>query len=246
MKCGICNRSTTDKSCRNCLATMRTKLSDLPELQWEASFFLSPGRTNSGMVSAERSIGINVSALDFHVATDLLRVLHSWEVLIRAGRRLTPPALVPKEWNIEAEVEATCNFHITHLSWSMSQEWVYEFVTEVFELHAKGMSAAKRFVQQARRIPCPTDDCKRFVVIDVENLIEEVSCFGCKQRWTVLRLIALAMSNPSRQFFLDVEAISLWLRITEREVYRIIKKSEIEKRGKLYDLNQIIKVRAAS
>jgi hypothetical protein len=108
------------------------------------------------------------------------------------------------------------------------------------------MSAAKRFVQQARRIPCPTDDCKRFVVIDVENLIEEVSCFGCKQRWTVLRLIALAMSNPSRQFFLDVEAISLWLRITEREVYRIIKKNEINKRGSLYDLNQIIKVRAAS
>jgi hypothetical protein len=225
---------------------MKTKLTDLPELQWEASFFLVPGRTNSGMVSAERSIGINVSALDFHVATDLLRVLHSWEVLIRAGRRLTPPALVPREANIEAEVQTTCDFHITHLSWSFQQDWVFEFVTEVFELHARGMSAAKRFVQKARRIPCPTDDCKRFVVIDVENLGEEVSCFGCKQKWSVFRLIALALSNPSRQFFLDVEAISMWLRITEREVYRIIKNASIERRGKLYDLNQIVKVRQAS
>jgi hypothetical protein len=51
------------------------------------------------------------------------------------------------------------------------------------------------------------------------------------------------MSNPKKKFFLDVEAISLWLGITEREVYRTIKKNEIDKRGNLYDLSQIIKVR---
>lgn len=246
MKCAICSKESQGEYCSKCYAVLKVKLNDLPKLQQESSAFLVPGRTNSGMVSAERSIGINVSALDFHVATDLLRVLHSWEVLIRAGRQLTPPALVKKEANIEAEVIATCTFHVTHLAYSITQDWAFEFASEVLELHAKGTSAAKRFVQQARRIPCPTDNCKRFVVIDVENLTEEVSCFECKQSWSVLRLIALAMSNPNRQFFLDTEAISLWIGIGEREVYRIIKANNIERRGKLYDLNQIVKVRAAS
>ena len=82
------------------------------------------------------------------------------------------------------------------------------------------------------------------MIIDVENLSEEVSCFECKQRWTVLRLVALAMTNPNRKFYLDVEAISLWLRITEREVYRTIRRHKIEKRGSLYDLSQVIKARA--
>ena len=142
----------------------------------------------------------------------------------------------------DLEVEATCQFHITHLDWIIHQDWAKDFAGEVKELHSKGMAAAKRFKEQPRRIPCPTDDCKRFVVIDVENLSDEVSCFGCKQSWTVARLVKLAMSNPNRKFFLDVEAISLWLKISQREIYRIVKRHDIEKRGSLYNFGDILKV----
>ena len=241
MQCAICNRHSKDKAaCIRCLARVRAALAELPELHWQAGFFLQPGRTGSGIVSAERSIGINVNALDFVMANDLLTILHSWEKVIREDRRLTPPALVPREPTIEAEVQATCDFHLTHLEWSMSQVWALEFVGDVLGLHAKGRAAAKQFKEQVRRIPCPTDDCKKFVVIDVENLNTDVTCFGCKQSWTVLRLVALAMSNPNRKFFLDVEAIALWLQMTQREIYRIIKKFNIERRGKMYDLSAII------
>lgn len=241
MQCVICNRHSKDKTaCIRCLARVRAALSELPDLHWQAGFFLQPGRTGSGIVSAERSIGINVNALDFVMANDLLSILHSWEKVIREDRQLTPPALVPREPTIEAEVQATCDFHMTHLEWSMSQVWALEFVGEVLGLHAKGRAAAKQFKEQVRRIPCPTDDCKKFVVIDVENLNTDVTCFGCKQSWTVLRLVALAMSNPNRKFFLDVEAIALWLQMTQREIYRIIKKFNIERRGKMYDLSAII------
>ena len=241
MQCAICNRQSKDKAaCIRCLARVRAALAELPELHWQAGFFLQPGRTGSGIVSAERSIGINVNALDFVMANDLLTILHSWEKVIREDRRLTPPALVPREPTIEAEVQVTCDFHLTHLEWSMSQVWALEFVGEVLGLHAKGRAAAKQFKEQVRRIPCPTDDCKKFVVIDVENLNTDVTCFGCKQSWTVLRLVALAMSNPNRKFFLDVEAIALWLQMTQREIYRIIKKFNIERRGKMYDLSAII------
>jgi hypothetical protein len=72
---------------------------------------------------------------------------------------------------------------------------------------------------------------------------QDVSCFECKQSWSVLRLVALAMSNKNRRFFLDIEAIAAWLQMTQREVYRLIKKFDIEKRGSTYDLQALMKVR---
>jgi len=244
MTCQVCSRTTErEGACRICFMKVKSSLTELPDLHFESQMFITPGRSGSGKASAERSIGVNVSALDFSMATDLLRTLHSWEVIIRTDRRLTPPALVPKEPTIDAEVQATVDFHCTHLDWSLTQDWAVEFAGEVYGLHAKGRSAAKRFTEQARRIPCPTDDCKRFVVIDVENLMDDVTCFSCKQSWTVLRLIALAMSNPNRKFYLDVEAIAAWMGTTERTVYNLIKANKVERRGSLYDLSAIIKAR---
>lgn len=205
-----------------------------------ASDHIAPGRSGSGAASVERSIGVNVNALDYSMAIELLGILHSWEAEIRAARQLTPPALLKKEATTEIEVKATCDFHLAHLDWTMKQDWAIDFHNEVKELHAKGMAAAKQFVEQPRRIPCPTDDCHKFVVIDAENLMSDVTCFGCKQSWTVLRLVALAMSNPSRKFFLDVEAIALWLGITQRQVYKIVKAHNIERKGNLYDLAGVI------
>ena len=244
MNCQVCNRVTErEGACRTCFMKVKSSLVELPDLHFEAQMFITPSRSGSGKVSAERSIGVNVAALDFSMATELLRTLHSWEVIIRADRKLTPPALVPKEPTIDAEVQATVDFHCSHLDWSLTQEWAVEFAGEVYGLHAKGRSAAKRFTEQARRIPCPTDDCKKFVVIDVENLMDDVSCFGCKESWSVLRLIALAMSNPDKKFYLDVEAIAAWIGTTERTVYNLIKTHKVERRGSLYDLSAIIKGR---
>jgi hypothetical protein len=215
-------------------------LTNIPELQYQAGFYIEPGRSGSGTVSAERSIGVNVNALDYSMAIELLGILHSWESEIRAARQLTPPALLKKEPTTDMEVQATCDFHLAHLDWTMGQEWAGDFYNEVKELHSKGMAAAKQFVEQPRRIPCPTDECGKYVVIDAEHLMADVSCYGCKQSWTVLRLVALAMSNPSRKFFLDVEAIALWLGITQRQVYKIVKANNIERRGSLYDLAGVI------
>lgn len=244
MECTVCHRQVSlEGACKSCSTRIRQAIAELPDLQWQAGFYLEPSRTGSGMATMERTIGINVNALDFNMATDLLAMMHSWEVIIRRERGLTPPALVRKRETIEAEVQATCDFHLAHLEWSLLQSWAVEFVGEIYGLHARGRAAAKQFKEQARRIPCPTDDCNRFVVIDVDDLTREVSCFGCKQTWTVLRLVALAMSNPNRKFFLDVEAIALWLQTTEREIYRIIRRFNIEKRGKMYDLSGVIAAR---
>ena len=240
MNCNICQRPTDATTCRGCYKAIIGWLGNIPNLQMLAADHIAPGRSGSGAASAERSIGVNVNALDYSMAIELLAILHSWESEIRSARQLTPPALLKKEPSTDQEVQATCDFHLAHLDWTMGQEWAGDFYSEVKELHSKGMAAAKQFVEQPRRIPCPTDDCHKFVVIDAENLMSDVTCFGCKQSWTVLRLVALAMSNPTRKFFLDVEAIALWLGITQRQVYKIVKANNIERRGSLYDLAGVI------
>jgi hypothetical protein len=243
LNCNICQRPTDATTCRACHKSVKGWLTVIPDLQQEAGYYITPGRSGNGAVTAERSIGVNVNALDYSMATELLGILHSWESQIRSARQLTPPALLVKEPTIEAEVDATCTFHLAHLEWTLQQEWAKDFHDEVKEQHSKGMAAAKRFVEQPRRIPCPTDDCHKFVVIDAENLMSDVTCFGCRQSWTVLRLVALAMSNPTRKFFLDVEAIALWLGLSQRQVYKIIKANKIERNGELYDLAGVIQAR---
>ena len=240
MNCNICQRPTETITCRTCHRSIVEWLGNIPNLQVLAADHIAPGRSGSGAASAERSIGVNVNALDYSMALELLGILHSWEAEIRAARRLTPPALLKKELTTKLEVWVACQFQLSHLEWTLGQEWAADFYNEIKEQHAKGMAAAKQFVEQPRRIPCPTDDCHKFVVIDAENLMSDVSCFGCKQSWTVLRLVALAMSNPSRKFFLDVEAIALWLGITQRQVYKIVKANNIERHGSLYDLAGVI------
>ena len=245
MECQLCQHSPRDEQylCKRCENTLKENLSDIPTLQAEAKGFLVPGRTGSGSPTSERSIGFNVSAMDYSIAVDILPVLHKYEALIRRGRNLTPPALLRREPSTEAEVAAAAQFHITHLGWTLKQDWVGEFAAEVREIHSKGLSVTKKFIEKPRRIPCPTDECKAHVVIDIENILGGVLCLKCKTSWTLYRLIQLAMDNPNRRFWLDMEAICLWLNISKREVKKIIDTHHIPKKNGLYDIAAIAKNR---
>lgn len=245
MECQLCQHSARDEQylCRRCENILKENLFDIPTLQSEAKGFLVPGRTGSGSPTTERSIGFNVSALDYSMATDILPVLHKYEALIRRGRNLTPPALLKKQPSIDAEVAATIQFHITHLGWSLKQDWIGDFARDIKEIHSKGLSVTKTFVEKPRRIPCPTDACKAHVVIDMENLLADVNCLKCRTSWTLYRLIQLAMANPNRRFWLDIEAICLWLNMTKREVLKVVDIHNIAKRNGLYDIAAIVKTR---
>ena len=245
MECQTCQHDARDEKllCRRCETILKENLSEIPELQSEAKGFLVPGRTGSGSPTNERSIGFNVSAMDYSMATDLLPMLHKYEAMIRKGRNLTPPALLRREPSIDEEVAATIRFHLTHLGWSLQQDWIGDFAGEVKELHAKGLSVNKRFIEKPRRIPCPTDECKAHVVIDIEKLLSGVSCLKCRTSWTLYRLIQLAMANPNRRFWLDEDAICLWLNISKRDLKKIVNTYKIPKRNGLWDIAAITKVR---
>ena len=247
MECLICNHHSKDSTvCRRCETTLRADLSQLPELQKEAKGFLVPGRSGSGSPSTERSIGFNVNAMDYSMANDTISVLHKWEIPIRKGRSLTPPAYVKAQPTVELELEESVKFHLAHLEWSMTQDWIKDFAGQIKELYTKGMAVTKRFIEQPRRIPCPTDDCKSHIVMDMDNLLADVVCHKCRTSWTMYRLLTLALNNPNKVFYLDMEAICLWLNMTERDILKIVKAHDISKKNGLYDFGAITKAKDLS
>lgn len=225
---------------------IRNHLQEIPRLQQEANGFLIPGRSGSGSPSTERSIGFNVNALDYSMARDTIRALHKWEILIRKGRNLTPPALLKRKPTIEAEVAASAKFHIAHLQWTIKQDFACDFAAEIKEIHNKGLSICKEIIQKPTKIPCPTDKCSNHVVVDVTNILAGVTCYKCRTSWTIYRLLSLAMTNPNRTFFLDIDAICVWLNLSQKEVLKIINSNEIVKKNGLYDIAAISKVRNLS
>ena len=224
--------------------SLRSNLAELPELQSGASSFIVPGRSGSGTVSTERSIGFNVNALDYSMGKELLGLLHKYEALIRRGRSLTPPALLKREVTVDKEVAATVSFHLAHLEWTVQQDWVEEFAGLIKELHSKGMACNKKFIEQPRRIPCPTDECRAHIVMDIENLLAGVTCHKCRTSWTLYRLLGLAMNNPNRTFWLDIDAICLWMNITKIELNKIVREHKIPTKNGLYDISAIAKARS--
>ena len=224
--------------------TLRSNLAELPELQQGAASFVSPSRSGSGSPSTERSIGFNVNALDYSMGKELLGVMHKYEALIRRGRSLTPPALLTREATVELEVAATVSFHLAHLEWTVQQDWVEEFAGLIKELHSKGMATNKKFIEKPRRIPCPTDECRSHIVIDIENLLAGVTCHKCRTSWTLYRLLGLAMNNPNRTFWLDIDAICLWMNISKIDLNKIVREHNIPMKHGLYDISAIAKARS--
>lgn len=245
MNCVICKHNIeSGQICKRCYTSLKAALTELPELQRDAAQFITPGRSGSGSPTTERSIGINVNALDYSMGKELLGVLHKYEALIRRARYLTPPALLKKKASVSEEVTATVSFHLAHLEWTVQQDWLENFAGLIKELHSKGMAANKKFIEQPRKIPCPTDECKAHIVIDIENLLAGVTCHKCRTSWTIYRLISLAMNNPNKKFWLDVDAICLWMRISKTDLNKIVKDHKIPTKNGLYDISAIAKAKS--
>ena len=218
-------------------------LDDLLEFWHSAHGELLPGKSGSGGRSSERTIGLNVNALSFIAGDDILGCLHEWEKLIRQDRNLTPPAFL-KKLPLSDELHAAVEFAQVHLQWSGAQAWIGDFSDELRELHSKGMTAAKAFVQKARKIPCPAEIgdggvCANPLRINTDDPLDIFQCRKCESQWTTLRLVAVAMSDVKREVWLDAEAIGNFIGVSERHVHRLAKRHNVKRRGQLYDLNAL-------
>jgi hypothetical protein len=208
---------------------------------------LRPGNGGHGSASGERTLGINISALSWIAGDDILKVLHSWEVIIRAERHLTPPAMVERA-SLNREIRVTVDFALAHLEWSSQQDWFGDYAEEIHDLHQMGKVASRHIVEKAKFIPCPADDkngqpCGQLLKIRDGEMMEIVRCRNCQSEWTAIRLMAVALADSRRQVWLDAEAISEYLGIAPKAVQVFAKRHEIGRRGQLLNLTQFLAAR---
>lgn len=247
--CTICTKPTEQVGlCARCHNGLHKKLDDILEFWQLAHDELLPGRSGSGGRSSERTIGLNVNALSFIAGHDILGCLHEWEKLIREARELTPPALVAKAKSLEDEITQGVKFAQANLAWSGTQDWIADFAGEVKDIHSQGMQAAKQFVEKTRRIPCPAtmpdgQYCEKPLKVDSDDPLKLFECRKCGTTWSTIRLIAVAMSNPQQPVWLDAEAIGTYLGMTYKNVHEFARRHKIARRGELFDLQQIIRLR---
>lgn len=232
--------------CGRCHNRLYAQLDDLLPL-WDAAHGeLLPGRSGNGGRSNEMSIGVNVNALSFIQGADLLGFLNEWGKLISDERELNYQDRKKGE-PLSEQIDRKIKYVQTHLPWLGRTDYIGDFAEELKELQSGGEVAARKFFEKTTRIACPADHsdglpCGTMLKIDAENVLDIFPCRGCKTEWTAIRLIAVALSDPGRKVWLDVEAISAWMGISENEIYKLIKKHEIGKRGQLYDATAIRKV----
>lgn len=248
--CSLCQHDAGLESlCQRCHAKVHTHLDDLLELWSAAHAELLPGNGGQGSSSGERTIGLNVSALSFIAGDDILGVLHEWEALIRQERGLTPPALLLKK-SLPVEIADAIGFAQSHLLWSSNQDWFADYVSEIGDLHRMGLGAARRFTEKVRRISCPGDredgtPCSNPLPLRQDDLLALSCCKVCGSEWNTVRLVAVAMSDPEKEIWLDADAIAAWLNISDRRVRQIARKHGVSRRGQLYDLKEVLYFRAS-
>lgn len=248
MKCPLCNKPAKDQTlCQRCSVRLRERISEIPGLRTEAGKYIQAAQGGHGTNSGEPTSGINFAALDYSNGNDILPVMWEWEKLIREERQLTPPALVQPQAD---EVQATCNFHLAHLDWMLEQDFVDEYAREIATIHAKGIHAARRNIEPVRRIACPSPHphdeeryCNAMLAIDDADLLTPVTCRRCGTQWTPARLVAVAMSDPDRDVWLDAESLGRWVGISDRQVRRVCKAGKVSKRGQLYNVAEFLDAR---
>ena len=251
------NCHDSDTICKSCSQATRVRLAEIPVLYIEAGAYLEPGRGGSGSSGSERTIGVNLAALGFRHAGEILGVLNEWEDLVREECELSPRK---ESGTIEERVESVCMFLLTHAKWLAQHPAASDWVVEVAKIHSQGEAATRRFREKVTRIKCPTSleefafggqeivykSCEEWLTL-VESPIGVIECKRCKTEWTTLRLVAVAVNTPGNVIWFDSQAIASFLGITANYVTKLAKEHNAKKRGKrgeeVYDLIEIRSIR---
>ena len=204
----------------------------------EAGAYLEPGRGGSGSSGSERTIGVNLSALGFREASEILGVLNEWVALVIEGRDLAP---YKATGTVQDRVEDVCSFLLRHSAWIAGHEAALDWFAEVQAIHKQGISATRKFEEKQTKIKCPTmiDDfdqygnatqrmCGKWLELGKE-VLDIVECKRCKREWTSLGLVAVAIDNPGVPVWFDAQSIGAFLQVSADYVRKLAKKHGAKK-----------------
>lgn len=243
--CLVCQRPTGRMACERCEATMRRQLSEVVDFQALAADNLVPGQGGDGRAT-ERTLGINVAALDTCAAFDAIMVLESWERVWREDYGLTAygPASAARSDAGEATLLGIVNFLQAWLSKTCDEHpAVDEFASELRNLHRQMQQAAGQTRRAAWRVTCPTDtddgECGQQLKVSGEDFGGQVTCRSCRTTWPVERLLRVVASSRHAELWLDPEAASEWLGVHIATLRRWAKDGRIKRDHGRYEVHSI-------
>ena len=244
--CVICQYETKRMACDRCEAKMRRQLDDLPRLMEQASANLIPGQGGDGR-STERTLGINVAALDVAAGFDAIAVLESWERIWREDYGLSQYGLATA--TLPDDRAATLLRHLVAFlgSWlaksCTEHPAIDDFAAELRQVHRSSQQAAGQTRRTAWRVTCPADtddgECGTVLIVSGEDFDGSITCRGCRTTWPTERLLRVVASSKDSELWLDAEAASRWLGVNTRTLRRWAAEGVIRRSGGRYDLHSL-------
>lgn len=187
-RCPIDHRSLVGnaKICEQCSRETRAKLAQIPGMYVASEAYLIPGKGGFGSSGSERTIGVNLAALGFRQAFEILAILEDWERTVRVlslgqteldGQEregeveLDEDGLIKtiirspfsnerpvvRRGRIEDRVAGVCEFLLKHSPWLSQYEAAGDFVADVAAIWSQGQSATRQIEEKPTRIKCPAD-----------------------------------------------------------------------------------------
>lgn len=174
------------KICEQCQRETRARLAQIPQMYVEAGAYLVPGKGGFGSSGSERTIGVNLAALGFRSADEILPVLEDWERTVRVKSlgqveldgqerqgevELDQDGLIKtntrspfsnerpivRRGRVEERVAGVCEFLLKHSPWLAQYEAAGDFVADVAAIWSQGQAATRQIEEKPTRIKCPAD-----------------------------------------------------------------------------------------
>lgn len=245
-KCLICSHQCDAMACDRCQSNMRNQLADMPKYALLASQRLQPRQ--GGIRGTERGFGLSMAALEASCGYDATAVLENWVRDWRETYGLVPYGVATEAVPNSELLAHICQFLSTWLHRACADHMAIDlFAGELRQQWAAMREGANETPPNSWVIPCPADvdtdngiaTCGKPIKITDVNLENLVNCRACKTHWRVGRLLYVGASANAGGIYVDAEAASQYLGVSERTLRQWAKAGKIKRERGRYDITTL-------
>jgi hypothetical protein len=249
--CVVCQYKTTRMACYRCQKRMNERLTDILKYRALVEAELLPGSAGDGR-SLEQTIGLRVNALDFATGLTVVDVLELWERDWRDTFGLPPygPASLQRNQGKHQSTSVLVGVVAFLQSWMDKacddHPAIDEFYRELDYCWRHARNAANQQPRTAWRVTCPSDsdsgECGNILRVSGDDFGGTLVCRKCKTTWPTYRLLMVVVSSSEALLWLDAEAISTVVGVTERTIRTWAQQNQVQRRNGLYNFNDVIQI----